>query len=422
MCSSKSHRHVGAFLGIALLAGAAVQAEGVLAPPDQLQVVEAGLRKISLSWVPSPDPTVAGYAVYRQSGKDGQLKQISTVRGWQSSRYTDEGRLFRRLQDDTEYLYCVAAFTDDGRISVPTSTVRAVTRGAPAPVVDLVAEGAARRVVLRWRASPELEVTGYRIWRARARDAEYSRVGARFRRQEATFSDNGLDDLTDYYYMVTAINSVGLESEPCQPVQVRTLAPPLTPLGLSASNNDRDRVELRWEPNPEVKISHYEVLRSTKADRGYKVIGKAAPREPRFLDLAVRNGTLYFYSVLAVDLDGLRSQPSSPVRAFPSSLPLAPDGLRARVMDRGVMLTWARSEDPNVAGYLVYRKRGYRWQVVGRTREPSYLVSGLDAQQLYKFRISAFLANGLESQPTDIIRVKTDQASAADATFASANQ
>jgi hypothetical protein len=403
------------FFGCAL----ACRAQNLLAPPGSLQVLEAGLRKVTLSWVPSPDPAVSGYVVYRQDGPDKDFREVGTVRGWQSSRFVDEGRLLRRLKDQAEYLYCVAAFTDEGRVSVPTSIVRARTRGAPAAVLGLQAKAGPRRIVLSWSPSPELEVSGYRIWRSKERDAEYRRVGTRYRREQASFTDRGLEDLQGYFYMVTAVNAVGLESEPCQPVSVRTLAPPLTPIGVTAPSNARDRVELSWEPNPEPNLSHYEILRSSKADRGYKIIGRAGPREPRFVDVRIQAGTLYFYSVVAVDFNGLRSQPSPPVRAFSRSPPLAPVGLGAQIQVDGVLLSWQLSTDPNVAGYLVYQKRRYHWEVVARTRQASVSVGPLAPDLVHKFRVSAHLANGLESEPSEILKLQLDPASEAGADFAS---
>ena len=70
-------------------------------------------------------------------------------------------------------------------------------------------------------------------------------------------------------------------------------------MALQARSNALNQVQLRWEPNPEPRLSHYQVLRSTKADRGYQVIGRAPAKQPVYLDLDVRPGTLYFYSVIA---------------------------------------------------------------------------------------------------------------------------
>jgi fibronectin type 3 domain-containing protein len=393
------------------LVAAQAAAQDAPQPPRSVRVLQAGLRQITLGWIPSPDPAVQGYVVYRQDEPGGPFREVGTVRGWQSTSFSDTGRLLRRLKDSTAYVYSVAAFTSDGRTGAPSPAVRAVTAGAPRPVEGLRASGGARSVTLRWQPSSELAVAGYRIWRATERDAEYSRAGTVRKREEATYVDGGLEDMTQYFYMVTALNQVGVESDPCQPVQARTAAPPMTPIGLAALSNGIGQVLLRWEPNPEPNLARYQVLRSTKADSGYRIVGEAGPQESRFLDLGVKPGTLYFYSLLAVDFDALRSQPCPPVRAFTRAPPLTPAALSARAYRGNVLLEWSPSADPNVAGYLVYQKRRFRWQVIGRSVEPRFVVSGL-SPELHKFRVASYLASGLESAPSEILKLVPGEATA----------
>jgi fibronectin type 3 domain-containing protein len=407
-----------------VLGAAGAAAQPTLDPPRQVEVVEAGLRKVTLGWLPSTAPGVDGYLVYRRDPKDGQLKELANVRGWQASRYTDSGGFLRGLQDSTEYVYAVAAYSKDGRVSAPSASVRAVTLGPPAPVAQLAAQAGPRRIELHWRASPELEVAGYRIWRARERDAEYDRVGETHRREDASWTDSRIEPLTEYYYMVTALNAKGVESEPCQPVPAQSLPPPLTPIGLRAASNAVDRIDLHWEANPEANISHYEVLRSTKADRGYRIVGRASSQAPRYIDLAVKPGTLYFYSLLAVDLDGLRSQPSPPIRAFTRSPPLPPTGLVGRLEAGRLLLSWNEpSADPNVAGYLVYQKINYHWQPIARTPQPHFELAVPGAGAVHKFRVSAYVADGLESKPSKVLRIVLEpQPIAADEALAATDE
>jgi len=72
-------------------------------------------------------------------------------------------------------------------------------------------------------------------------------------------------------------------------------------------------VKIGWDPNPEVRVSGYNVYRSVGAAERVLLNQKGLLHEARFVDRTVERGTTYTYVVTAVDLQGLESVFSAPL-------------------------------------------------------------------------------------------------------------
>ena len=97
---------------------------------------------------------------------------------------------------------------------------------------------------------------------------------------------------------------------------------PATPVGLAASMDGAGVVTLVWTANTEADLAGYRVMRSTTGATPVE-IGSAATAE--FVDGTTAPGARYGYSVVAVDLSGLRSAASSEVVVTTPALPVTPD-------------------------------------------------------------------------------------------------
>ena len=138
---------------------------------------------------------------------------------------------------------------------------------------------------------------------------------------------------TTYYYIVTAVNSVG-EGAPSSQVSAAPAAPaaaPGTPGGVSATPGD-NQVTLGWNAVP--GATSYNIYWSTSPGvttaNGTEIPGAANP----YVQEALVNGTTYYYIVTAVNAVG-EGAPSSQVSAAPAAPAAAPGNAWRRLRDPG---------------------------------------------------------------------------------------
>jgi hypothetical protein len=163
-----------------------------------------------------------------------------------------------------------------------------------------------------------------------------------------------------YVFEVAAFSSRGaVNSKTWTTVEVWTADPPGSSTDFSATADDKS-VRLFWSPPPVgVEI---EIQRRDGPDGRWRTLDDQ--REGR-LDLGVEYGGRYFYRARLVKTVGPSRVPG-PWSSEPSVLvldvtpPPPPSHLDAALSaDGSVRLTWeSRSDDPDLAGYRLYRRRG----------------------------------------------------------------
>jgi len=350
--------------------------------PENLSATATGTTSIGLSWSGSADPEsgVVGYRVYRNG------TQVAETAG---TTYLETG-----LSPATEYEYRVSAVNGQGLESPKSSRASATTFDATGPSTpkDLTAAAAGTdRIDLEWSGSsdPESGIASYRIFR------DGVQVGQTAQRQ---YTDTGLNPATEYEYRVSAVNGQGLESGRSDPASATTLdaSPPTVPQNLAASPVGTERIDLSWtaSEDPESGVTGYLVFRD-----GSQVETTA---QTVFQDDGLTPATEYDYYVVAVNGDGLQSQPSTTVsaRTFDGTGPTAPTELTATAVatDR-IDLTWSPAEDEEtgISAYKVFRD-GLE---VATTTETSYQDSGLSPATEYEYRVSAVNGDGLQGSLSD---------------------
>jgi hypothetical protein len=84
----------------------------------------------------------------------------------------------------------------------------------------------------------------------------------------------------------------------------------------SAAQSQSIRIRLAWDPNPEVRVTGYNVYRSLSSRTGYTRINKGLVAQNEFVDTAGQRGVRYYYVVTAVDAQGKESAHSNEVTAL----------------------------------------------------------------------------------------------------------
>jgi len=133
------------------------------------------------------------------------------------------------------------------------------------------------------------------------------------------------------------------------------------PQGLQLSLTPASNIRLSWQPNPDLDIFAYYILRGTS--KGNMQVISPGIRDTVFIDSlkGLNAGISYLYSVAAVNMDMHWSDTSAPVgvQSPRARLVTSPGGIRARATPLGVRLSWddVREKDASVTGYMVYRRK-----------------------------------------------------------------
>lgn len=187
----------------------------------------------------------------------------------------------------------------------------------PDPVA-LTAAPLGEAAALTWNGAsdPESAIAAYRVYRGTtsALKAEIATIT----HPALGYIDGSTSRNTAYYYQVTAVNGVGLESRLSNEVLVVTGdIPPARPTGFTAITGDAF-VELEWADNVDADLAGYRLYRSTSPGGPYASVGASPLATSWFTDTSVASNTTYYYVVSAIDRAGHESPMSPEVSARPS--------------------------------------------------------------------------------------------------------
>jgi|GEM_PF-6521835 len=175
----------------------------------------------------------ASYNVKRSSSSGGPLAVIQS--NLAATGFSDGG-----LVNGTAYFYVVTANSPgfESADSASASAVPVVTLPIPTGLVGFPANGGA---TLTWNSVSN--ATGYNVWRSTTNGGPYSLVASGL--LSPNFSDAGLLNGTNYYYVVTALFGLSQSGNSAQ-VVVTPAIPPTTFTNFTAGAWNA----VTWLPNP----------------------------------------------------------------------------------------------------------------------------------------------------------------------------
>jgi endoglucanase len=291
----------------------------------------------------------------------------------------------------------------------------------PATPTGLTATAGDTKVTLAWTASSG--AASYNVFRATTAGGEgttpyQSGITA------TTYADTSVVNGTNYYYKVSAVNTVGTSAQSAEvsatPVGVSIPAAP-TELAATAGNA---QVALTWTASS--GAASYNVYRGTTAGGEATTPIATGITSTSYTSTGLTNGTTYYYKVAAVNSAGT-SPLSSEVSATPKStvvVPSAPTGLAAIAGDAQVALSWTASSD--AAFYNVYLGTTAGGEattpIATGITSTSYTSTGLTNGTTYYYKVAAVNSAGTSplssevsakpaSQGTGTVTVTASQAS-----------
>jgi fibronectin type 3 domain-containing protein len=319
--------------------------------------------------------------------------------------YTDSG-----LQTGKKYSYKVFV----GTAQLGASSV--VTGQSPAvPVVGRITPSLApTRISLSWATPANADVVAYRVLKAEGSGAfvpvqlePYFPNG-----NTPSFVDDNFDPSKTYRYAVSSIDIFGREGKQSLAIAVDARdAAPLTPPRLLDIARLDDRLELRFTPVEDKRVTEIVVFRGSNVDKLLPYT-KIPANSRSFVDKNVVGGTSYAYA-LAVQAKQALSGRSSPkvAKAINTTPPKTPSGLKTVTDTKTIRLTWAKNPEKDLLGYLVYRsssKTAALSEAALLTGKPISQNSFTDTQpeglnQQFFYRIVAQNTSGVRSVASGVI-------------------
>ncbi|WP_051010711.1 LpqB family beta-propeller domain-containing protein [Salinibacter ruber] len=195
------------------------------------------------------------------------------------------------------------------------------TLSAPSGLSGSAGDGT---VDLGWDAVSAEDLGGYNVYRS---TSSISDISGKSPLNESllpgtSYTDDGVENGTTYYYVVSAVDTSGNESGSSSEVTASPsdMTAPAAPSGFSGSAGD-GTVDLGWDGVSAEDLGGYNVYRSTSSISdisGRSPLNESLLSGTSYTDDGVENGTTYYYVVSAVDTSGNESDPSSEVTASPS--------------------------------------------------------------------------------------------------------
>ncbi len=319
---------------------------------------DAGDGKNTVTWTAATDSDVTGYNVY---GAAGDTVTVSAATKLTATPQAETTYVHTGLTNGAKVSYVVTAVDAAGNES-PASTVVDATPAdstAPAAPTNLLAVPGDATVSLRWTPPTDSDVTAYRIYRSESSPVALTNpIEAG---DVLEYTDSPVLNDTDYFYVVTAVDGNGNESEPSEeksatPTIAPDLTPPAAPAGLTAAAGDA-KVTLSWTANADADLAGYRVYRSATAGELGTPVGTTVGVTTTFVDSTAVNGSKYFYVITALDVAGNESEISNEVNATPADTtpPAVPSGVTATAGVQSVTLRWNANTEPDLRGYQIFR-------------------------------------------------------------------
>ncbi|ABS43443.1 fibronectin type III domain protein [Campylobacter jejuni subsp. doylei 269.97] len=259
-------------------------------------------NRIKLIWRPHPDFRVDSYIIEKTKG-DKEFKKIAEVKNRLNAEYIDND-----LKSNENSSYRIIAVSFNGIKSEPSQVVSSASKALPPQVEHLSAStDGSNKIILTWDAPTYEDFSYYKVYSTSLSFLPFSVL--------AKTDKNSYEDIVEgagksKYYKVTMVDKDGLESPmPKDGVEGKTLSNPLAPSIILAQSTS-EGINLEWSDG-DTRAVEYEVRRyGGKQNAVFKGI-----KEKRLKDVKALPGVEYNYEVIAIDSVGLRSKPSSKVKA-----------------------------------------------------------------------------------------------------------
>lgn len=284
-------------------------------PPPVVANLTAKVEKrmVKLTWQSQMTPDLDGYYVYRAEEKERLFRLVGPPVSKHTPSFVDSGFSGKGLYPGRAYYYYVSQVDmamNEGKRTMIEVKIPDDEPPLPPPAV-YCKNNDDGTVEVKWQMSLSLDLAKFYIYRQKGGEPpqKIAEVGM----NTNSYIDRACEKGVEYYYFVSAVDSVGNESERVKfNITPRDIYSPPTPTGLKVTYLT-NRVSLTWEKVTMDDLAGYNVYRSDLPTGVFVKLNKLPWKTESFSDPAGKKE--YYYRVTSVDTSGNESQKSEPKRA-----------------------------------------------------------------------------------------------------------
>lgn len=310
----------------------------VISVPEAVKnlTIEGREDGLLLSWQTSKKnrTSLAGFKLHRQSETEGCTSCPSRFPVYKDididlpSNAKIENDIIYLIDTEVEigytYHYKVVPYSRSGYLGPFSPIVSASWKMPPQAPMDLKSEPGDRSVRLSWSELGETAPVGYRVYRTNTSQDYGKRPVNQMPLEGTSYTDIGLENNRQYYYVVKAISREGttlIEG----PASTEVLAvpvdlmPPAYPSRLQAVPSI-NKVHLIWdEPEAGDTLGHF-IYRQKNGEIAMERLNSEPIKANHYIDSSVEPGESYQYAVTAVDNSPQKNE-SNPSATVKVSIP-----------------------------------------------------------------------------------------------------
>ncbi|PWN07628.1 fibronectin type III domain-containing protein [Rhodohalobacter mucosus] len=343
--------------------------------PENPEIEHEGSRVTARwSYVPATNQdsrNVIRFQIFYETEENGPVKAHTSFIA-RTDQQTDYLYSFDVPETDIEYTFSIHAIDFTGQLSEPSEriTVAITNNIAPDRIANVRAESTDDHLAfVTWPVSPSLRLEGYNIYRARNDEEVYAQINETLMEPlQTVFVDSTVEPGTQYRYSITAVDSLGNESERSNPAHVLIIDYRIPdPVSVFESRIMQDgAVSLNWNTTEvPAGLRNYLLLRrqiQPQSGISFTQVNSGPLTDTTFVDRGIggqffTEGATYEYGISVASNNGSYSDTVYTEITIPDITPPEPPTLFRLAMEDGqrVGITWNASEDTDVTEYVLYR-------------------------------------------------------------------
>lgn len=266
-------------------------------------------KSAKIIWRPHANEKVKSYIIQRRTLESSKWLDVATVDGRLNAEYIDTD-----LKDNFTYIYRIRVKTFDGIISKPSQEVTILTKELPPQIMQVVAStDIPKKIEVNWKKSEAADFLMYRVYRSVSINGSYELLAET---KSNSYVDIVKEDGKEYFYRISVVDRDKLESINSNYSALgRTLVKPAAP-SLAEAKFANGQVKLSWIGTDSRAKSYTVQKKSSKSFFESSVEDFQNIKGNQFTDSNVQYDKTYYYTIFAVDVNGIKSEPSIEIKMY----------------------------------------------------------------------------------------------------------